>query len=116
VVPTPPLGGAASLVGSSRRAAPAVEVERPYGPPADRRNGVARLLISHAHRHAADNGFQRLVLDVLPSRTQATKFYRQLGYAEFAAASGRIIRRADLHARSGHAIGLISRAVTCRYA
>jgi ribosomal protein S18 acetylase RimI-like enzyme len=60
----------------------AVEVKRLYVRAADRHNGVARMLMRRAHQHAAENGFQRLVLDVLRSRTRAVEFYQQLGYAE----------------------------------
>jgi ribosomal protein S18 acetylase RimI-like enzyme len=36
----------------------------------------------HAHRHAADHGFARLVLDVMPTRTHVIDFYRRLGYTD----------------------------------
>lgn len=44
------------------------------------RGGVGRLLMQHAHRHAARAGFDRLVLGVLPSRASAIGLYRRLGY------------------------------------
>jgi hypothetical protein len=34
------------------------------------------------HERADDRGMVRLVLDVLPSRTQVIDFYRGLGYTE----------------------------------
>jgi len=58
------------------------EVKRLYVHPSHRRAGVAHQLVEHAHRHAANNGFQRLVLDVMPSRTLVVEFYRRLGYTE----------------------------------
>jgi ribosomal protein S18 acetylase RimI-like enzyme len=58
----------------------AVEVKRLYVRPAHRGMGVARLLMDHAHRHAAQHGFTRLVLDVMPTRVHVIDFYRRLGY------------------------------------
>jgi GNAT superfamily N-acetyltransferase len=58
------------------------EVKRLYVRPAGRRRGIASLLMSHAHQHAAQHGMTRLVLDVLPARTGVIGFYRRLGYAE----------------------------------
>jgi GNAT superfamily N-acetyltransferase len=58
------------------------EVRRLYVRPAHRRNGIARLLMSGAHHHAAQHGMTRLILDVLPARTAAISFYRRLGYTE----------------------------------
>jgi ribosomal protein S18 acetylase RimI-like enzyme len=57
-----------------------IEVRRLYVRPAHRRGGVARMLMHHAHRHAARHGFTRLVLDVMPTRTLVIDFYRRLGY------------------------------------
>ena len=59
-----------------------IEVKRLYVRPAHRRGGAARLLMHHAHSHAAQQGFGRLVLDVMPSRTHVIDFYRRLGYSE----------------------------------
>jgi ribosomal protein S18 acetylase RimI-like enzyme len=58
------------------------EVKRLYVRPARRRRGIATLLMSHAHQHAAQHGMTRLVLDVLPARTAVIGFYRRLGYRE----------------------------------
>ena len=58
------------------------EIKRLYVRPACRGNGIARTLMRHAHQHAAQHGMTRLILDVLPARTQALSFYRQLGYTE----------------------------------
>lgn len=59
-----------------------IEVKRLYVRPAHRRGGAARMLMHHAHRHAADHGFIRLVLDVMPTRTNVIDFYRRLGYTD----------------------------------
>jgi GNAT superfamily N-acetyltransferase len=58
------------------------EVRRLYVRPAHRGHGIARTLMSHAHRHAARHGITRLILDVLPARTAVISFYRRLGYTE----------------------------------
>jgi GNAT superfamily N-acetyltransferase len=58
------------------------EVRRLYVRPAHRGNGIARVLMSHAHQHAARDGITRLILDVLPARTAVISFYRRLGYTE----------------------------------
>ena len=58
------------------------EVRRLYVRPAYRGNGIARILMSRAHHHAAWHGMTRLILDVLPARTAVISFYRRLGYTE----------------------------------
>jgi GNAT superfamily N-acetyltransferase len=58
------------------------EIRRLYVRPAYRGNGIARVLMSRAHQHAARNGIARLILDVLPTRTAVISFYRRLGYTE----------------------------------
>jgi ribosomal protein S18 acetylase RimI-like enzyme len=58
------------------------EVKRLYVRPAHRGGGTARLLMEEAHRHAAESGFDRLVLDVMASRTRVIDFYRRLGYTD----------------------------------
>jgi GNAT superfamily N-acetyltransferase len=58
----------------------AIEVKRLYVRPHHRRGGTARLLMHHAHRHAAGHGFTRLILDVMPTRTHVIDFYQRLGY------------------------------------
>lgn len=63
------------------------EVKRLYVRPAPRGLGIARILMRHAHDHAARYGMTRLTLDVLPTRTAVISFYRNLGYTE-AEASG----------------------------
>jgi ribosomal protein S18 acetylase RimI-like enzyme len=61
-----------------------VEVKRLYVRPAYRRSGIARALMTSAHERAALAGFTRVVLDVMPSRTEAIAFYRRLGYTDTA--------------------------------
>jgi ribosomal protein S18 acetylase RimI-like enzyme len=56
------------------------EIKRLYVRPAHRGKGIARALMSHAHHHAAQHGISRLILDVLPARTNVITFYRRLGY------------------------------------
>jgi putative acetyltransferase len=58
------------------------EIKRLYVRPAYRGKGIARILMSHAHHHAAQHGMIRLILDVLPARTAIVGFYRSLGYTE----------------------------------
>jgi ribosomal protein S18 acetylase RimI-like enzyme len=60
----------------------AIEVKRLYVRPAHRGCGTARLLMRYAHSHATRHGFTRLVLDVMPTRSQVIDFYRRLGYTE----------------------------------
>ena len=61
-----------------------IEVKRLYVRPTYRLSGVARALMTNAHAHATRAGFTRLVLDVMPSRTEVIAFYRRLGYADTA--------------------------------
>jgi ribosomal protein S18 acetylase RimI-like enzyme len=58
------------------------EIKRLYVKPAYRGKGIARILMSHAHFHAAQHGITRLILDVLPARTAVIGFYRSLDYTE----------------------------------
>lgn len=58
------------------------EIKRLYVRPAYRGGGTAHSLMSHAHHHAARHGITRLILDVLPARTDVIGFYRRLGYAD----------------------------------
>ena len=61
-----------------------MEVKRLYVRPPHRRSGIARALMTTAHEHAARVGFSRVVLGVMPSRTEAIAFYRRLGYTDTA--------------------------------
>jgi ribosomal protein S18 acetylase RimI-like enzyme len=74
-----PVGCAGLASRSPERTA---EIKRLYVKPAYRGKGIARILMSHAHHHAAQQGMTRLVLDVLPARTAVISFYRRLGYTE----------------------------------
>lgn len=67
-----------------RQASGTAEIRRLYVRPDYRLLGVARQLIDRVHRHAAEHGVQRLILDVMPSRTHVIDFYRRLGYTETA--------------------------------
>lgn len=55
-------------------------VQRLYVRDAFRRHGVGRQLMAAVHAIAAREGFQRLVLNVMSSRTGALAFYATLGY------------------------------------
>jgi ribosomal protein S18 acetylase RimI-like enzyme len=64
-----------------RSSAHTAEVKRLYVRPGHR-GGTGRLLMNHAHLHAAHHGITHLVLDVLPSRQRVIDFYRRLGYTD----------------------------------
>lgn len=68
----------------ARKPVGTAEIRRLYVQPGCRRLGIGSRLIEHAHRHAAERGLQRLVLDVMPSRIHVIDFYRGLGYTETA--------------------------------
>jgi ribosomal protein S18 acetylase RimI-like enzyme len=72
--------GCVGLVGTADHGPGTAEVKRLYVRPEQRGHGVARALMLHLHQHAKRHGISRLVLDVLPSRTQVIEFYRRLGY------------------------------------
>src|SRR5690348_3297280 len=72
-------GGCAGL---APRASHTAEIKRLYVRPACRGRGIARALMRHTHHHAARNGMTRLILDVLPTRTNVVNFYHRLGYTE----------------------------------
>jgi len=74
----PVLGG----VGLQVRDKATAEVKRLYVRPTDRGRGVAGALMAGVHDRARRAGFERLVLDVLPSRVRVLDWYRTLGYAE----------------------------------
>ena len=75
-------GQPAGCVGVAPCCPDAAEVKRLYVRPARRGLGIARILMRHAHHHAARHGIARLSLDVLPTRTTVISFYRNLGYTE----------------------------------
>lgn len=57
-------------------------VKRLYVRAAHRRHGIAGRLMDAVHAHAAEVGYERLVLDVRPERVGAIAFYRGLGYED----------------------------------
>ena len=59
-------------------------VQRLYVPQAFRRGGVGRALMLAVHAIAAREGFDRLILNVMTSRTGALAFYETLGYSPLA--------------------------------
>jgi GNAT superfamily N-acetyltransferase len=67
---------------ASHQTGSTAEIKRLYVRPAHRRQGLGRLLMGHAHCHAAQNGFARLVLDVLSRRAFVISLYHRLGYTE----------------------------------
>ena len=75
-------GAAAGSVGLARIDERTAEIRRLWVRPAARRAGVARALTVSALEHAGDLGYQRVVLDVVPSRTGAINLYRSLGFTE----------------------------------
>lgn len=74
-------GRPVGCVGVVPRALGTAEIKRLYVRPGDR-GGVGRVLMDHAHRHAAHHWFTRVVVTVEPDRTAAIEFYRHLGYTD----------------------------------
>jgi ribosomal protein S18 acetylase RimI-like enzyme len=68
-------------VGVVSRGLGTAEIKRLYVRPADR-DGIGRVLVDHAHRHAAHHWFTRVVVSVEPGHTAALTFYRRLGYTD----------------------------------
>ena len=73
---------AAGSVGLARLDATTTEVRRLWVRPPFRRAGVARALTVACIERAAKLGYERIVLDVVPSRTGAIDLYRSLGFTE----------------------------------
>ena len=48
--------------------------------PAFRRRGIGTLLLTSAHRHLAEKGLKKVVLEVYSANLEARRFYRRLGY------------------------------------
>jgi ribosomal protein S18 acetylase RimI-like enzyme len=72
----------AGSVGLARIDEHTAEIRRLWVRPTARRAGVARALTVAALDHAAELGYRRVVLDVVPSRTGAIALYRSLGFTE----------------------------------
>lgn len=73
---------AAGSVGLARVDATTAELRRLWVRPSFRRAGVGRALTVASLDRAAALGYERLVLDVVPSRTGAIDLYRSLGCTE----------------------------------
>ncbi len=73
---------AAGSVGLARLDATTTELRRLWVRPSFRRAGVARTLTVASFERAAALGSERIVLDVVPSRTGAIDLYRSLGFTE----------------------------------
>ena len=75
-------GEVAGSVGLARLDSNRAEVRRLWVRPPFRRGGVARALTIACLDRAAGLGYERVVLDVVPSRTRAIALYRSLGFTE----------------------------------
>ena len=74
-------GDPVGCVGMVSRALGTAEITRLHVRPDDR-GGIGRVLVEHAHRHAAHHWFTRVVVNVEPAQTAAIEFYRRLGYTD----------------------------------
>ena len=72
----------AGSVGLARIDEHSVEIRRLWVRPGARRTGVARALTVACLERAAELGYERIVLDVVPSRLGAIELYRSLGFEE----------------------------------
>ena len=75
-------GEVAGSVGLARLDPTTAEVRRLWVRPPFRRGGVARALTIACLDRAAALGYERVVLDVVPSRIGAIALYRSLGFTE----------------------------------
>lgn len=58
------------------------EIKRMYVRPQFQRRGLARTLLSHLERSAAQAGVRRLVLETGPAQPEAIALYRSAGYED----------------------------------
>lgn len=72
----------AGSVGLARIDERVAELRRLWVRPTARRAGVARALTAAALERAAEIGYERVVLDVVPSREGAIALYRSLGFTD----------------------------------
>lgn len=72
--------GCVAIVGSDVTERTDALVQRLYVRAPFRRQGLARQLMQAVHTHAAQRGFERVVLNVMPTRLGAIACYRALGY------------------------------------
>ncbi|MCB1810781.1 MAG: GNAT family N-acetyltransferase, partial [Candidatus Competibacteraceae bacterium] len=78
-------GKPVGCVGVRQLSTGVAEMKRLYVTPDARRMGTGRQLALTAIQAAQELGYQRLVLDTLPSMRLALKLYRQLGFQEIPA-------------------------------
>jgi ribosomal protein S18 acetylase RimI-like enzyme len=72
----------AGSVGLARLDETTAEIRRLWVRPPFRRGGVARALTVECIERAAQLGYERVVLDVVPSRTGAIALYHSLGFTQ----------------------------------
>jgi tRNA (cytidine/uridine-2'-O-)-methyltransferase len=73
-------GAYVGCIGLRRYADDAGEIKRLYVTRAGRGHGVGRLLATSIIRRARELGYRRLLLDTLPSMTEAHALYQSLGF------------------------------------
>jgi putative acetyltransferase len=75
-------GAVAGCVAAHRWDADACEMKRLYVRDAFRGTGCGGALVRHVLGWARNGGFQRIVLDTLPSMASAQRMYERLGFRE----------------------------------
>jgi ribosomal protein S18 acetylase RimI-like enzyme len=80
---TPGIGGEAVGCGALRPFDPvSCEMKRLYVSPASRGQGAGQKLVKELISEARSIGYERMLLDTLPSMAEAHKLYRALGFRE----------------------------------